>query len=418
MSLEFTKIINDIQNMGRYLAYRDREALIDKALAILNDKGADLDFVKNRVRMVRESDVSGYRGAAPPPDAVAQPLNAVIPPPGGQARSTLIAVDGSQVYPNFESSSLYYVLNIGVLVYRHGTDEMPHQETLPGIFYTDGYILDETRQVISNRTVNSRRTVAEIRMLWHQARHLSREPAPRIAMHDGNLLKFFGGSDITDGSSLINEYMGLLVALQDAQTTLTGYVDNPRSSYLISLLHLLDLEPEHISDAMLRTNGEIEGLSDADVMARLLSPGERSVLMVQNSPANYEYKKFNPSHEIAVVYINTSDTKTPHIARLDVPMWVALDNDALDELHRVVLEQCRMQGMRPYPYGLTRADELAYISGREREQVESLVRRELIRNNSVQQSNGSAKANSKVFGRDSHKQGHRLGGFPLDRSSN
>ena len=62
MSLEFTKIMTDIQKMGRYLAYRDREALIDKALEILHDKGADLQFVQDRVRMVRESDVSGYRG--------------------------------------------------------------------------------------------------------------------------------------------------------------------------------------------------------------------------------------------------------------------------------------------------------------------------------------------------------------------
>lgn len=137
--------------------------------------------------------------------------------------------------------------------------------------------------------------------------------------------------------------------------------------------------------------------------------------MVQNSPANYEYKKLNASHEIAVFYINTSDTKQPHIARLDVPMWVARDADALDELHRVVLEQCRMQGMRPYPYALTRADELAYISGKEREQVESLVRRELIRNNLTNTGNqGSAKANSKSFARESNKQGHRLGGQRLD----
>lgn len=408
MSLEFTKIINDIQKMGRYLAYRDREALIEKALRILHEQGSDLDFIRERVRMVRESDVSGYRGAAPM-DGAARAFNQVAMPTAPPPEAALIAADGSQVYPSYEACSLYYVINIGVLAYYHGTGEIPRQETIPGIFYTDGDILDEQRQVISNRTVNSRRTIAEVRTLWQQARLHRHAGVPIIALHDGNLLKFFGGSDITDSGSLISEYMGLLVALQDAHTTLAGYVDTPRSSYLISLLHLLDLEPYEITEAALRTDGALEGLTDADVMGRLLKPGERSAIMVQNSPTNYEYKKLNPSHEIAAFYVNTSATKQPHIARIDVPMWVARDETAVNHLHALLLDQCRMQGLRPYPYVLTRADELAFISGREKEQIESLVRRELVKNN-VPPVESSAKASSKDFARDVTKQDHRLGG--------
>ncbi len=411
MSLEFTKLIGDIEKMGRYLAFRDQEELIDRAVRILRDKGGDMDFVHQRIRMVRESDISGYRGAAPPDD-FAEPFDAVLPPKPLPSEIIVIAADGSQVYPSFESSSLYYVINIGVLAYYHGTGEIPHQETLPGIFYTDGYILDENRQVISNRTVNSRRTIAEIRMLWQQARLHRSTPYPTITLHDGNLLKFFGGSDITDSTSLINEYMGLLVAHHDANTILAGYVDNPRSSYLISLIHLLELEPYQISDATLRNDGDFEGLTDQQVLARVLGPGERSAVMVQNSPTNYEFKKFNPSHEIAAFYINVSDTKLPHIARVDIPMWVARDETAINQLHAVLLEQCRMQGLRPYPYVLTRADELAYISGREKEQVEALVRRELMKNNVTSQES-SAKSNSKDFAREGWRQEHHLGGRPF-----
>jgi hypothetical protein len=410
MSLEFTKIIHDIEKMGRYLAFRDREELIEKALKILNEKGSDLDFVKQRIRIVRESDISGYRGAAPADNAT-NAFDHVIAPKSSPNKAILIAADGSQIYPSYESAGLYYMINIGVMTYFHGTQETPKQETIPGIFYNDGHILDETRQVISNRTVNSRRTIAEIRTLWMHARQHRANTIPTIAIHDGNLLKFFGGSDVTDSRSLINEYMGLLVALYDTETALTGYVDNPRSSYLVSLLHLLNLEPYEITDSRLQTNGELEGLTDLDIMKRILAPGERSVVMVQNSPTNYEFKKFNTSHEIAAMYVNVSDTQTPHIARLDVPMWVVQNTSIIDSLHALMLEQCRMQGMRPYPYILTRADELAYISGREKEQVESLIRRELMRNNVVSRS-GSAKSSSKDFARDNGKQGHRLGGYP------
>lgn len=411
MSLEFTKIISDIQRMGRYLAYRDQDELIEKALRILREQGSDMAFVRDRIRAVRESDVSGYRGAAPlAADAPsATPFHEMIPAPHPPEQAILIAADGSQIYPDYNASSLYYLLNIGVLVYYHGTHERPHQETQPGIFYNDGDLLDEARQVVSNRTVNSRRTVAEIKTLWQQARLHRAENIPTVALHDGNLLKFFGGQDIANSGGLIQEYLGLLVALRDLDTWLVGYVDTPRSSYMISLLHLLDLEPYQITEAMLRNDGDLEGLTDAALFSRLLKPGERSPVMVQNSPTNYEYQKFNPAHEIAALYINVSSTKTPHIARVDLPMWVARDTHALDAVHALLLAQCRMQGLRPYPYALTRADELAYISGREKEQVEALVRRELRKNNVTAQE-GSAKANSKDFARDSFKTDHRLGG--------
>jgi hypothetical protein len=293
MSLEFTKIINDIQRMGRYLAYRDREELIDKALRILKEKGGDPTFVRERIRAVRESDVSGYRGAAPLPEGTPTdtPFDETHSTPGTPSQAILIAADGSQIYPDYNASSLYYVVNIGVLVYYHGTGDIPYQETVPGIFYTDNYMLDENRQVVSNRTVNSRRTIAEIRVLWQQSRLHRHDTVPTIALHDGNLLKFFGGSDIADSRSLIKEYMGLLVAMHDMNTMLAGYVDTPRSSYLVSLLHLLELEPYQITEAALANDGDLEGLTDAQLFERLLEPGERSAIMVQNSPTNYEYKK-------------------------------------------------------------------------------------------------------------------------------
>lgn len=418
MSLEFTKIISDIEQMGRYLAYRDSEELIERALRILNEQGSSLDFIRERIRMVRESDVSGYRGAAPPSDTAAHyPFHQSYTAPAMPPEVIVIAADGSQIYPDFNASSLYYLLNIGVLVYTHGTGSLPHQETLPGIFYTDAYMLDEQKQVVSNRTVNSRRTIAEIRVLWQQARQYQHEGVPHIALHDGNLLKFFGGSDITDSNSLVREYMGLLVGMQDTGAIFAGYIDNPRSSYLISLLHLLELEPEQIHDANLRTNGDLEGLTDAQVFARLLGPGERSAIMVQNSPTNYEFTKVNPSHEIAAFYVNVSDNQTPHIARVDVPLWVARHPDAVNTLHSTLLAQCRMQGLRPYPYVLTRADELAYISGREKEQVEQLVKRELTKRNMKHKENNSAKASSKDFAREGFRTEFRVGGNGNGRSS-
>ncbi|MEO0562085.1 MAG: hypothetical protein AAF125_08225, partial [Chloroflexota bacterium] len=137
MSLEFTKIINDIQRMGRYLAFRDSEELIERAIRILNEQGSDMEFVRDRIRMVRESDVSGYRGAAPLPEGTPTDtaFHEMIAPPAYTPPSILVAADGSQIYPDYNASSLYYLINIGVLVYYHGNGQIPLQETQPGVFY-------------------------------------------------------------------------------------------------------------------------------------------------------------------------------------------------------------------------------------------------------------------------------------------
>lgn len=401
----------DIERMGRYLAYRDREELIERALRVLKEKGSDLAFIQERIRIVRESDISGYRGAAlPPDDAGLLAFSETIDAPPLPEQAVIVAADGSQIYPDFNASSLYYLLNIGVLVYQHGTDSLPYQATFPSVFYTDNYLQDEHAQTVSNRTVNSRRTIAEIRTLWEQARAHKLNDLPLVALHDGNLLKFFGGSDVSDSNSLIREYMGLMVALHDMNTMFAGYVDTPRSSYLISLLNLLDMDASKIHPATVSNNGDFEGLSDAVVLERHLKAGQRSPLMVQNSPTNYDYKKFNPNHEIAVFYINVAEQgHHPHLARVDMPMWVARQPQMVDTLHALLLAQCRMQGMRPYPYALTRADELAFVSGREKAQVESLVRRELMRNN-IRSKENSAKASSKDFARENFRTNHKLGG--------
>jgi len=49
----------------------------------------------------------------------------------------------------------------------------------------------------------------------------------------------------------------------------------------------------------------------------------------------------------------------------------------LDNLHAVLVHQCRMMGSRPYPYLLHRAHEAAVVSLQEKEQVTQMIALEL-----------------------------------------
>ncbi|MGV2434458.1 MAG UNVERIFIED_CONTAM: hypothetical protein LVT10_05905 [Anaerolineae bacterium] len=48
--------------MGRYLAYRDRDEVLAKAIKLFKTKAGESDFVQARIRAVRESDASGIVG--------------------------------------------------------------------------------------------------------------------------------------------------------------------------------------------------------------------------------------------------------------------------------------------------------------------------------------------------------------------
>lgn len=381
MSLEFVKLVDQVQKMGRFLGKRSQSVSSRLELALQWFYAAeDLETVHQRIRLVRESSVSGYRGAAPAPLTPPEIIPATFPAAPAPANATIAAADGSQIYPDAHAPALYYLVNIGVYVYFHGHMRLPVQDTMPELCYSDSFLYDADGRLVNNQTVNARRSVAEVEALALLGEELGAEARPLIALHDGGLLKFFGSAEVSGASAVLAAYMTALRRLHDTGAVLAGYLDRPRSTYLISLLHLLSLEPDQITDANLKTNGELEGLTDAHLYSHVLGPGERSAIMVQNSPQNHSYKQIAPEFEIAFFYLNLSDTRSPIIARVDIPMWVARSTAAVNDLQALLLSQSAIQGRRRYPYAITRADELAYVSGTEKGQLNELLNIEMLRN--------------------------------------
>lgn len=402
MSLEFNKVVDQVEIMGRHLGYRNQNLASRLELAIQWYYAAtDLAAAKARIDLVRKSSVSGYRGAA----AMDEIICASAPTPARPEMATLVAVDGSQIYPDQHAPALYYLVNTSAFITFQGITRTPVQYTKPELCYTDTLLLDNDGRLVSNLTVNARRSLAETQLLAAQAEALRDPSQPVIGLYDGGLLRFFGANEVVDAGRIERDYMQALGKIRDEGMILGGYLDRPRSTYIISLLHLLHLEDEDVSDLNLKTNGELEGLMDVMLMSRVLEPGERSAIMVQNSPQNREYKDRDPSFEIAFFYMNVAE-QGASIARVDIPMWVARDKRAVNALHAMVLAQCAIQGRRHYPYALTRADELAYVSGLEKNQLNELINIALL-NNTVEHL-ASGKLQTKGLAR-SAKQQHKLG---------
>jgi hypothetical protein len=278
--------------------------------------------------------------------------------------------------------------------------------------YDDTRLQDKEGRAITNQTVNARRTLLEIEALaeegWKCFEDWQKTGAwtPVALLHDGNLLKVFGATEVTDAHAIEAQYLKALGKIRDSGALLAGYVDRPRGSNVISLLHLLHLPEDGVTESALRTNGELEGVTDETLFRRILGPGERSALMALNSPQNREYKdRGGDDLEIAFFYVNVATDGPPVIARVDIPMVVARHAGSVDFLHGALLAQCAIQGRKRYPYVLTRADELAYVGGQDRAQLDELIRVALLSHDLTAEA--SNKLQTKGLARGERRQ-HRV----------
>lgn len=381
MTLEFHKITSQVERMGQVLA-NEIEDLDDKALIAQETLNAwatdsDLTEILRRVDHAISPEVdAGYRGARP----LDEPIARAHPMPGLPSSSTLIATDGSQVYPNRHGPALYYLINTGTIIVEGGTGDAPRIESEPTLSFERQDVRSADFALISNATVSARRTVAELMALARSVWDERDNARPLIGLVDGPLL-FFMGNEVPDRDNLRAMYYSAMTRIMDAKAALAGYVDVPRSAFVVSMLHLLSLDEEDVSRATLATNGKLEGLTDRWIFERLLQPGERSSLMVQMSPQNRDFRRdAGDSHEICFFYMNVAGEDAPytHIARVEAPMWVAKKKRLIGQLQALLYQQCQ-QIVSPYPYVLMRADELAVVRSDEEQQLRTMIKVSLTR---------------------------------------
>lgn len=373
MTLEFNRIVEQVYRMGSMLEKLDFDLsdLLERAQAQC-EASSDLEAVRERIKWVRQSNISGYRGATP----LNEPIHARFSAPDLPPMATLVACDGSQVYPDEQAPVHYYLINIGVFIYPHGQDATPEQQTYPELKYHRAHVHDKYGRIISNRTVDDRRTIEEMQRLAGTIWERRQTPYPLLAFYD-NRLMYLPSNDADDTDELLGAYFQAMRQIRDSHATLAGYIDNPhRSKRFIQLLYLMTLNsPQELHDHQhdLARCGDFEGLRDRDFFNQYLRDGERSAIMVQNSPQNKLFKDHDADLEIAFFYLKVANSQQARVVRVDVPLWVAQDKQKVDALHALLLSQCQMQGRNPYPYVLTRADELAYVGGKDSAKLQELV---------------------------------------------
>ena len=281
------------------------------------------------------------------------------------ANNPVVAVDGSQIPP---SPELPLAAVQAAWFENHHTPDGRYEREIEFELLTPAELQSVGDDGEPDEIINLRRFELELRTLGARIRYLAgvvNEGRLPIGLLDSSLV-------ISFADRLPDEWRGryvtaMLELLRQAEqlgVPIIGYIDASRSRDLLHLLELASGLPpaRQLSDASLLT-AHLPWGARTPLMICARGSADRRRAGVLESLAEYRRR-------IGFVYLRTSASAPP--ARLEIPLWV-WERGYLDRV--IDLVRAEVIVGNGYPYAIQSADAAAALSGRDREQFETVVSR-------------------------------------------
>ena len=245
MALELNKLTGQVAAMGQAVAARADKlsGRADQARELLAAQPEVSEELKRKIDAARRID-EWRRGCLPLGERLNEHCRPLVQP----RVFTLIAADGSQIYPDRHGIAAYYLLNTGSIVLRAGTGEAPATDSIPEIFFEDADLYDEDGRMRSAEFIGAQRNRRELSALADLAEVERTAPGsdlavPIVCLIDGPLLPWIRTDP--DRPETLNEELAFFTAQMDrlraADAIPVGYVDRPGSAYVLRVLELIGL---------------------------------------------------------------------------------------------------------------------------------------------------------------------------------
>ncbi|MEM6646890.1 MAG: DNA double-strand break repair nuclease NurA [Bacteroidota bacterium] len=363
--LDFQQLQQQFDGFGDY-QQRERALLktkLDLAEAALATCAADWARYRDTLPHLKLSALI--------PTMLGDPSETCIAPPRPDV-VTVVATDGSQIYPDRHREPSCYLLNISRIAFHYGTHEAPLIESVPQFRYRTSELQDHFDDLVeraSTDVVSALRDGLELEHLRQVAEAAGTPGRPLVAMGDGTLIRWMLRSlhsrELEE--RLIAQYVETLEAFRQQHIPVCSFISLPGNTEVINLLKAV--RREHESDR-LAPDATLDGLLDRWLFERILPLGHRSAVFESASHVQMDY---TPENRICYVYIHVPiGERQSEIARVELPRWVADDDALLGLVHAVVLSECEKG--RGYPLILSEAHERAVIRSREKEAFYEMVR--------------------------------------------
>lgn len=380
MALELNKLTDQVAAMGQTMAARadEQAGRASEARELLAARPEVSEELRRKIEAARRID-EWRRGCLPLGERLDERCRPSVQP----TTFTLIAADGSQIYPDRHGIASYYLLNTGSIVLRAGTGEAPATDSVPEIFFEDADLYDEEGRLHSAEYIGAQRNRRELSALADLA-EVERAAlggdlsVPIVCLIDGPLLPWIRTD--SERPEALNEELAFfaeqMARLRAAAAIPVGYVDRPGSAYVLRVLELINLPIAGITREALRESPFVQ-LTDRQLFADL-APGERTGLFEPISDTNDRYSSRH-GDRIAFAYANLArqpGRANAAIARIEVPGWIAAEPVRLDLAQAAISADCEPTS---YPYVLARAHELAVVGGAEKEGLEQMLFQAMLR---------------------------------------
>ena len=392
MTLDFERLAKQLDDLAPHLRERAEEgqARFAQALNTVRAWAGRPDSLRERLG----SASTRWLLAEP----LAEAIDAAFPAPPAPAEYVALASDGSHIDVDRHSPISCYLLNMGRARIRYGSRPEADLASQPDLAFEDERLVLSDRSdashedVLSGNLLAALRSVREVELLAQLAAQED-SGLPTLALLDGTLVLWgLAGRDIQGEAKRVLLDDGIIRAL-DALKSLAGqkpialasYISRPGGSEVVHTLRLAvcplpQAQPPQPIDCQRCPREaddprpcDVVGLaSDRPLFAALLKPGQRSAVFrrTNQTPTSIE-RQFYGQHSVAFFYLRMPDGVPDDIARVEMPLWMAEDEQKVELLHATLVDQCR-RGLG-YPRAIMEAHEQAVISGPEREAFRRLL---------------------------------------------
>ncbi len=316
---------------------------------------------------------------------------------------SVASTDGSHIDIDRHLPIPCALINIGGCIIRYNLRSKTEFFSEPEVYHGEGlYLKGETNKVdevyIEGSPLSMLRTVSEIETL---SKILSedQDDSPILGLMDGSLILWQvsgpGVQQLIKNRVINQSFLPAMDRLENLSRTkrlaIASYISMPRSTDVVNTLRLfLCHEADEkcaglcsIRKSLSSPCSLVNNILDRDVFAELLKQGQRSTVFSSTSVIMEDYGK----HRIFFFYVNNGW----EIGRVEVPEWIARNEDLLSLTHTLILDQCR-KGMG-YPVAISEAHEQAVLTASDRRSFQDMVLAQV--DNAVSLNNTSQKNRSK-----------------------
>ncbi len=297
-----------------------------------------------------------------------QPLTQTFPTPVDECPSVILAADGSQINPDRHNQIEFGVINAGAIRFEPG---QPPREIVDSRLLLGDELQLESGP-LTEEYVALLRDLSERTLLADLAEE--EKSLPVVTLTDGQLELFHRGEESQAYDKRFNEYLDALRRLCEIKAVTAGYVDRPKGDLVVRLLELTMVSQTELDKV--NSLRPLRWVTDARLFERILEPGERSTVFKIHSKYS---TKFAGSLALHFFYVNVGDGRRSHLARVEIPAWVAEDDVLLCRLHAALVAQASPLGSRPFPYAIHRAHEIAVVRQEEKQQINDMIAQEYYR---------------------------------------